>query len=496
MKNEKILVKDRFVLEALRSTGYDVYSAIYELIDNSIDAESTEIKISYQKESKILSISDNGKGMSLTNLTEMMNLGCDRTYSTSEIGYFGVGMKSACLNLLDLDDKDSFVEIITNDGNEESIIKWIPIDNPLDYFIGEAVKGNNLGTTIIIHGVKKISEQILKKNIGVIYYPILQNNIVQINVNETNIICYDPLYRYSPLTIKNFVKATVSNHEIKINCSLIDDGQEKHNWDINSQEGKWAYAKGGIYIIYGGRYIDYGGTFGVKNTDPWDSRTRIEFNIPKELTEVFEIKFNKTNGINLTINNKAKDELDDLVRKIKDMFNWAKRIRSNNGENIASKDEKRGLNEINDELNKSAERAGLKNLKSIKNKAEIGDINKINNNKSIDDKNKLPRQKKAKIETKKMYELRTENLGSTNCFWHLGHENNIFIITLNEAHVFYRDIYRNMSDSSRKDIMYFLASMAYSEYETKFNNVNINDEFFWEEYWSQVSLKLKFLISA
>ena len=52
-----------------------------------------------------------------------------------------------------------------------------------------------------------------------------------------------------------------------------------------------------------------------------------------------------------------------------------------------------------------------------------------------------------------------------------------------------------MNDSGRKDIIYLLASMAYAQHETQINNGQINEEFFWEEYWSQVSLKLKHLIS-
>jgi hypothetical protein len=495
MIKQKIEVKERFILEALRSTGYDAYSAIYELIDNSIDAESLTINIVYNKDNKSLSISDDGKGMSLSKLSEIMNFGCDRTYSTTEIGYFGVGLKSSCLNLVDLNKEDSFIEIMTNDGVEQSIVKWSPINNPLDYLIGKYTHVmDNIGTTIIIHGVNKFSEQTLKKYIGVLYFPILQTNTIQIIVNDTNILYNDPLYRYSSLTEKNYVKATVSGFEIEINCCLINDGQEKHNWDIQSVEGKWSYAKGGLYIIYGGRYIDYGGTFGLKGHNPWDSRTRIEFRIPKELTDVFEMKFNKTNGISLTIDGKAKDKLDDLVRKLKDMFNWGVNFRGKKGESIASKDEKENLGTINEELNKSVERSGIKSLKepnTIKEKIESPIEPK-----DKPDNIKPQKQRKAKIETKKLYELRTENMGSTNCFWHIGYENNVFIITLNEAHVFYRDIYRNMPDSSRKDIIYLLASMAYAEYETKFGEVNVNEEYFWEDYWSQVSLRLKMLISA
>ena len=52
-----------------------------------------------------------------------------------------------------------------------------------------------------------------------------------------------------------------------------------------------------------------------------------------------------------------------------------------------------------------------------------------------------------------------------------------------------------MNDSGRKDLIFLLASMAYAQYETSLTPLESNHEFFWEEYWSQVSLILKHLIS-
>lgn len=494
-KTNKIRVKDRFILEALTSTGYDVYSAIYELMDNSVDANSTKIKINYDKEKQILTIEDDGKGMSYDKLNSAMDLGCDRVYSSTEIGYFGVGMKSSCLNLINLNLKKSLITITTNDGVNTSEVVWSPIKSPMSYDIDTKISINvEMGTVIKIEGVKNFSPQILKKNSGVIFYPTLKNEILSISVDEDLIIPNDPLYRDSELTIKNFVKAKVMNNEIEIKCSLIDSSQVKHSWDgkenTDNIDEKWSYAKGGLYLIYGGRYIEYGGTFGIKNNDPWDSRTRIELTLPKELTDIFGIKFNKTNGVKFSGN----DKIDDVVKKIKDMFNWAREVRKNK-ESISTEDEKNDFKKITEELNKSAKKAGFKTPKTpnidinndkVENKVENKDENKVEN---------TTPQIKAKIFDKKIFQIRTENLGATAVFWRLGYENNIFIITLNEAHVFFRDIYRNMNESGKKDVVYLLASMGYAQYETSLNKSSINEEYFWEEYWSQVSLKLKHLVS-
>lgn len=487
-KKGRIEVKDRFILEALRSTGYDVYSAIYELVDNSIDAGSTKIDIMYKD--GVLTVQDNGCGMSSEKLEDSMNIGCDRIYSTTEIGYFGVGLKSSCINLIN-GDSDSFIEICTCDGNEQTNVLWHANDNPFDYDINTEpiVEGIDMkiGTTINIFGCEKFSPQILKKNLGTIFYPILKKEMLKIFVNDDLVNFNDPLYRENKLTKYNFVDAVVADTKISIFCSLIDPTTEKHSWDKNSEEGKWTYSKGGLYIVYGGRYIDYGGTMGLKKTDPWDSRTRIEIILPKELTKEFKLKFNKTNGINLN----ASDGLHDVVRKTKDMFNWARKQRQLSGETSVSEDEKEELKKHNDELNKSAKEAGFDTKKFNK----TPDDGKVGRGK--DKEPRKPSQKSAELKKEKFYEIRVENLGATNCFWHLGYDKNIFIITLNESHVFYKDIYRNLNEGGRKDMLYLLASMGYAQYEIKLiqEEGNINDEFFWEDYWSQVSMRLKFLIS-
>jgi len=488
-ENVKIDVKDRFILEALRSVGYDVYSAIYELIDNAIDAESTKIEIFYNKDEETLIVKDNGIGMSFEKLKISMDIGCDRIYNSKEIGYFGVGLNSACLNLINVNEDDTLIKIITFDGNKTTELIWKPTSNPLSYDIKPINNVIEKGTIITINKVKKFSTQILKKNGGVIFYPTLKNDVVKMFVNDDIIISNDPLYRNNNLTQTNFVTASVKETPIEIFCSLIDDAQDKHSWDRESSEGKWSYAKGGVYVIYGGRYIEYGGTFGVrKNFDPWDSRTRIEFRIPKELTQTFQIKFNKTNGVDFSKN----EDIADVINKLSNMFNWSKKKRKDGGEKIATEDEKEELKKIIKDLNKSATNAGIKPL-----------VNKNDDNEIVKSRNErkeetLPRKPyQPRIFDNEIFEIRTENLGATNCFWILLPENNKLIITINEAHVFYREIYRNMDTSARKDIMYLLASIGIAQYETNVDkpDFNFNSEFFWEDFWSQVSLKLKHLIS-
>ncbi len=59
-------------LQSARSFGYSVDTAIADLIDNSITAKATEIKITYgiDRYSSFVRIEDNGKGMTEKEMTE------------------------------------------------------------------------------------------------------------------------------------------------------------------------------------------------------------------------------------------------------------------------------------------------------------------------------------------------------------------------------------------------------------------------------------------
>ena len=87
--------------ESLRSLGYNVKSAIADIIDNSIDASATEIQIeaSGKKNQRDpvseISIFDNGCGMTGEQLNEALTLGTESDKSVSSLGCFGMGLKTA-----------------------------------------------------------------------------------------------------------------------------------------------------------------------------------------------------------------------------------------------------------------------------------------------------------------------------------------------------------------------------------------------------------------
>ena len=88
------------LLSSLRDIGYNIETAIEDLIDNSITAESTriEIRMIWNEGEPWVAILDNGKGMSSSELIQAMKLGSKSPLEErdkDDLGRFGLGLKTA-----------------------------------------------------------------------------------------------------------------------------------------------------------------------------------------------------------------------------------------------------------------------------------------------------------------------------------------------------------------------------------------------------------------
>jgi hypothetical protein len=85
---------------SLRDLGYDFLHAIADLVDNSISAGARQVRIELRFEGldSWVRISDDGRGMSGSRLTEALRFGTRRSYDPSDLGKFGLGLKTASIS--------------------------------------------------------------------------------------------------------------------------------------------------------------------------------------------------------------------------------------------------------------------------------------------------------------------------------------------------------------------------------------------------------------
>ncbi len=86
------------ITEGLRDTGYDVNTAVADLVDNAIAARATliDVRIALKDDGEpVVAIGDNGHGMDRDGLINSMRYGSRPDEDESRLGKFGMGLKTA-----------------------------------------------------------------------------------------------------------------------------------------------------------------------------------------------------------------------------------------------------------------------------------------------------------------------------------------------------------------------------------------------------------------
>jgi hypothetical protein len=99
-RDERAAPNPAALVEAMRSLGYTLETAVADIVDNSLSHGATEVRIRFDwaGQASVISISDNGCGMSESCLVEAMRAGSHdprAARGSSDLGRFGLGLKTA-----------------------------------------------------------------------------------------------------------------------------------------------------------------------------------------------------------------------------------------------------------------------------------------------------------------------------------------------------------------------------------------------------------------
>lgn len=100
MKTEELIPSAARLTNSLRDLGYEFVNAVADLIDNSIVARARRVNITihFEGTKSWVRIHDDGDGMTGASISEAMRLGTARDYEDSDLGKFGLGLKTASLS--------------------------------------------------------------------------------------------------------------------------------------------------------------------------------------------------------------------------------------------------------------------------------------------------------------------------------------------------------------------------------------------------------------
>jgi hypothetical protein len=373
-------------IQMLSRIGYTLESAISDIIDNSISANSKSIRIDSfpsGNEKIFWSILDDGHGMNPEELQENMRIGCKdptKEREKMDLGRFGSGLKTASIS------QAKKITVFSKTANSKlSAARW-DVDNVcdkkkwlLEVFLHQEIEKilpeslrlkTKSGTCVLWEEIPRYIEKDhtdisalqaedivrVKKHISKHFHKFMGGSYkIKFYVNGEKLSPIDPFmsnlkgYIEGPKTKPFKVKGgtvSIKVHNIphwdKLNSDQIDEygGQS----EISKKQG--------LYIYRADRLIIEGGWLGLTNNSQLGNLSRIEINIPVSMDGEWQTDVKKSS---LQLPPKVKIKLRELIKipikKSKRTYKYKGKKEENNLFWSKVNDERKNIitYEINDE---------------------------------------------------------------------------------------------------------------------------------------------------
>lgn len=310
------------LLASLRSVGYTEEAAIADIADNSIAAGASEIHIAFDWDKKIISIVDNGQGMTQNELYKNMQIGSSNpsaVRSDRDLGRFGMGMKTAAFSLgkkvTVVTSQDGNISNASWDLNKVDDIGWnLLVSDDKEY--ASFLQGfEEHGTAVIISDLDKIIDDAdpikskryfysvihkVEKHLSLTFHRFISEDGLQIFINsDESVKAWDPFVRSNPAT-QELADEEVWNPE-NTSVTYIQPYVLPHKTKFNSDE-EYKKAEGykgwnrhqGIYLYRNRRLIIYGTWFDLIRKEPAFSLARIRIDVSSNADADWKIDIKKS----------------------------------------------------------------------------------------------------------------------------------------------------------------------------------------------------------
>ena len=350
------------MIHSLRSIGYDLKSAVADIIDNSIAAGAKNINVVLEIAPDItpyLFILDDGSGMNYDELVVAMTPGSKSPVDVrnlDDLGRFGMGLKTAsfsqCLELTVVTRDDvSLVGARWSLENVASTNEWglELLNNEQCLILLSSLKVNikHKGTLVLwnkcdelIEGINDddvlssiIGEHVndLREHLSLVFHKYLDRKVsrININLNSLRLTAKDPFCitgkfdtpissisltdtinvdAHSNVTIKGYMLP----HPTKLNSSQINFTSPNSDY-FNSQ---------GFYIYRADRLISWGSWFRLAKKSQSNKLARVEVCIPNSVDAQWKLDIKKSKvELPSEIKKFLKSKINNLASKSQRIFN-------------------------------------------------------------------------------------------------------------------------------------------------------------------------------
>lgn len=394
-KSDKVKVPPNATgtVEGLRDTGYQLHTAMSDIVDNSIEHDAKNIQIFFEQDFRdgvTLEIFDDGTGMSKDELLAAMQYGAERKGKKGNLGKFGLGLKTASTAFADRltvisrkKNKDTLYtacwdldhirkvndwEMIFRESSESEIKEY---DRILKNKGGTLVKWDKCGGRIFLGDVqdevrdKKKLQNLTKK----IHFHLRQSfqrfldhgdkraRNLNMSLNGEPIKAWDPfVLREKKTKMAGAKKIKVEGlpngpAELEIKFYIIPRVEEFSSKE-SYEEAQVKPGNQGIYVYRENRLIHGPDWLDLFTRDTHYQLCRIEMSFDHRLDDAFKVDIKKSQ---ISIDQALDTELKNFLRP---------RLRE--GNDLARQGERAGVKKTSEEAHKGSN----KNIETIVDKVE------------------------------------------------------------------------------------------------------------------------------
>jgi hypothetical protein len=310
------------MIETFRAIGYNIETAVADIIDNSISAGAKNVWVSldWLGSDSWLAVKDDGSGMNDKELIQALRPGSKNPLSdrsSNDLGRFGLGLKTASFSqarkLSVISKKENFasaywtwdLDFVKQTGKWD-LIKYLP-DKKFEREISKLKSGTIVIWNDIDRVVKDFKQEDnktldafltvmmrVKNHLSMVFHRFIEQNIINIFFQEEKIIAWNPFLQNEPTT-QIFPKEKIQNGSVEIEGFVLPHKSKISERQYRISEG----AKGwneqqGFYIYRNERLLVAGDWLGLFRKEEHYKLTRIQIDLPNTLDAEWQIDIKKS----------------------------------------------------------------------------------------------------------------------------------------------------------------------------------------------------------
>lgn len=305
-------------IKSLRDVGYTFEIAVADILDNSITAKASVVKIYSTAEPEIIfAMLDDGAGMSDEQLVEAMRLSSrdpDDSRDKTDLGRFGLGLKTASFS------QCTKLTVISKKGSEVSAKQWdlelisktnewqliTPESDELDKLpLIDELRKQKKGTLVVWQNIDRYKKESfvdeidkLRSHLALVFHRFLGAPIkpLKIFANNNQIKSFDPFNTSHSATQQGAAeKIKLFNSNITVQPFILPHHSKLSQQDYERYATEEGYTKSqGFYLYRSNRLLIHGTWWGLHRAIDAHKLVRVKIDISNDQDRLWGIDIKKS----------------------------------------------------------------------------------------------------------------------------------------------------------------------------------------------------------